>query len=220
VDVCMVTYQGDAVGSTVEAVLRPQDSFYVWDNTGPKLGYAAGANRAAALGSGHLVAFMNPDLQPAAGFFDEIEREFDDPAVVAVAGDQGPDWRSEWEGDPEWLSGACLVVRRRAFEAVGGFDERLFMYCEDVDLSYKLRKLGRLVESRTAQARHHSSPRSLRARHQNFRNWLVVQRRHERARPGRMLRDAVYSLRQHRVGDAVTRVTGVIDYACRARRWA
>ena len=216
----MVTYQGDAVGNTIEAALRPHDRLYIWDNTGPKLGYAAGANRAAEMGSGDLVAFVNPDLHPEPGFFDILDRALDDPGVVAAAGEQGPQWRIEWPDEPEWLSGACLVVRRDAFEAIGGFDERLFMYCEDVDLSYKLSKMGRLAECPGAKATHHSSPRSLRARHRNFRNWLVVHRRHRKAQPFRMLRDAVYSLRQRRLGDAVTRVTGVVDYAFRARKWA
>ncbi len=94
----MVTFRGDGVGNTVEAALRPQDRFYVWDNTGPQLGYAGGANRAAAMGSGDLIAFMNPDLRPAIGFFDAIEREFDDREVVAAAGDQGPGWRVDWGG--------------------------------------------------------------------------------------------------------------------------
>jgi GT2 family glycosyltransferase len=40
------------------------------------------------------------------------------------------------------LTGAAAVYRRSAFEEVGGFDERMFMYQEDVDLSYKLNRAG------------------------------------------------------------------------------
>lgn len=44
--------------------------------------------------------------------------------------------------DAGWLSGACVLVRRSAFESLRGFDEGYFMYFEDVDLGFRLHKAG------------------------------------------------------------------------------
>jgi N-acetylglucosaminyl-diphospho-decaprenol L-rhamnosyltransferase len=46
------------------------------------------------------------------------------------------------ERDAEWLSGSCLLLRRTAFDSVGGFDSRYFMYFEDVDLGDRLARAG------------------------------------------------------------------------------
>jgi GT2 family glycosyltransferase len=46
---------------------------------------------------------------------------------------------------PDWVSGACLLVRRADAEAVGGLDERFFMYTEDVDFCAAVRARGRRV---------------------------------------------------------------------------
>lgn len=46
---------------------------------------------------------------------------------------------------PDWVSGACWVARRDVLEAVGLFDERFFLYTEDVDLCARVRGTGHRV---------------------------------------------------------------------------
>lgn len=57
--------------------------------------------------------------------------------------------------DVPYLSGCCMLIRRTAFEAAGGFDRRFFLYLEDADLSRSLRAFGRCLHLPVAAVRHH-----------------------------------------------------------------
>jgi hypothetical protein len=71
---------------------------------------------------------------------DEIEKDegqYDDPVEIF------------------WASGVAMFVRRDTFEAVGGFDETLFAYMEEIDLSWRIQLLGQRIAYVPASVVHH-----------------------------------------------------------------
>jgi N-acetylglucosaminyl-diphospho-decaprenol L-rhamnosyltransferase len=121
----------------------------------------------AAVAGAPLLLFLNPDARPAPGCVDAL-REVADArpgwgawqalvtmeggATINTAGNVthflGMGWAgrcgrpvAEAPAEPtevSFASGAALVVRREAWERLGGFDARYFMYCEDLDLGLRL----------------------------------------------------------------------------------
>ena len=85
-----------------------------------------------------------------------------------------------------WLSGSCLLVRRAAFDQIGGFDERYFMYMEDVDFGDRLARAGWLnvyvPSSEILHDKGHSTgrepARNLRAHHDS--TYIYLADRHPR----------------------------------------
>ena len=61
---------------------------------------------------------------------------------------------------PDWVSGACIVVRREALESVGGWDEGFFLYGEDADLCARLRAAGWAIRFEPSVTARHLGGRS------------------------------------------------------------
>ena len=72
----------------------------------------------------------------------------------------------------DWLTGACIVVRREVLQQVGGFDESFFMYSEELDWCKRIKSAGwKIVYLPEAQVVHHvgkSSEQAVAARHIHF----------------------------------------------------
>ena len=169
-DELIVIDNGSSDG-TAEAVrdATPQATLV---EAGDNLGFAAGSNRGAAISSGQLLLFLNPDAVVAPGFRDAIEaplaesREwaawqglvtadggrtinsrggdvhFTGIAWAGGAGEAVDGTAAGGEGEPGFVSGACLAIPAVEFEESGGFAEPFFLYQEDVDLSLRIRLRG------------------------------------------------------------------------------
>ncbi|MDR6117563.1 N-acetylglucosaminyl-diphospho-decaprenol L-rhamnosyltransferase [Aeromicrobium sp. SORGH_AS981] len=133
------------------------------ENTGFGAACNAGAHRAFDRGCSHVL-FLNPDASIDRSSLQRLWRtgmEHPDamvsPVILRESG--GSTWfsggvldsvrgraRHTSSGDVgreiDWLTAACLLVSRAAWERVGGFDVSYFLYWEDVDLTFRWKKLG------------------------------------------------------------------------------
>ncbi len=172
---CVVTYRNTA--ERIVPALRSHDHLFVRDNTHDNVGFGKAANELATKGTDPLILFVNPDGDPQRGCFDALEKYMAHPDVVAVEASQGAPFATFSPDRLTWACAACLVVRRHVFEAVCGFDETLFLYCEDVDLSWKLAAHGRIGHCDEAVFLHDTNRRGPRAAYYIWRNTVIVSRR-------------------------------------------
>lgn len=64
------------------------------------------------------------------------------PRARAAAALRGLYWDHAAPAEVDWVSGACWLLGRRAYEATGGFDESIFLYGEEMELSWRIRQAG------------------------------------------------------------------------------
>jgi len=152
-------------------------------------GFGAAANRAVARASTEWVLLVNPDGELAPSCLREllaVARER--PGAALVEARQSP-FEHPKVYDPAtletpWCSAAAVLLRRGPFAACGGFDASMFLYAEDVDLSWRLRDGGhRLYYAPRAVFHHRNGERVLHGSRLQFR-WSVLHNLHLRWKHG------------------------------------
>jgi len=127
------------------------------------LGFAKANNQALKISNGRYIYFLNPDTELKKGAFHAAMEFMKSNVEVGLAGTQivNPDgsYQSSIErhypgerhskgelsglkGDIAWVLGASIIARRSVLRGIGGFDERFFLYGEDLDLCLSVRKAG------------------------------------------------------------------------------
>lgn len=111
-------------------------------------GFGTSHNFAISRGSAEFVLVTNPDIKFEPESLSRIvARALTDAGAVASWELRQKPYEHPKHYDPvtletNWSSHACVLLRRSAWEAIGGYDESIFMYAEDVEYSYRLRRAG------------------------------------------------------------------------------
>jgi N-acetylglucosaminyl-diphospho-decaprenol L-rhamnosyltransferase len=138
-------------------VRRCDSDFVLICNSDLIVGKSAIAELSATLDAHDDLGLVGPRIEEPSGAVYPSAREFPqlgDAIGHAFVGMFQPDnpWTKRYRLDDgkigddigddivDWVSGACVLVRRLAYMSVGGFDEAYFMYVEDLDLCWRLRR--------------------------------------------------------------------------------
>ena len=112
-----------------------------------------------------LLFIANPDTYSAPTLLTEMAARFAEDQDIGIADArqipmEHPKAYDPSTGDCSWASGACTMVRGAAFNAVGGYADEFFpLYCDDVDLSWRVQLQGhRCVHIPTAVIHHDKRP--------------------------------------------------------------
>lgn len=145
------------------------------------LGFGGGCNLGARQGDAPYIFMLNADTEICPDALSELDRVINgsDPTAGAFELRQKP-WETGHHHDPvtmetDWNSGACVVYPRHVFELVEGFDENIFLYCEDVDISWRIRAYGYKLLYVPRAAVYHYTRQPDPAKTKEFREYIWTQ---------------------------------------------
>jgi GT2 family glycosyltransferase/glycosyltransferase involved in cell wall biosynthesis len=184
----LIVVDNDSGGDDVARIRREVPHAVVVE-AGENTGFAGGCNTGVRHAHGEIVGFINNDARPAVDWIRSAAEVMRHDRSVASVASKVLDWDGELidyvDGSLTWFgmgykreverpdtgewdtprdvlfgTGAAMFVRKDVYQAVGGFDERFFMFYEDVDLGWRLNLLGwrvRYEPGSVAYHKHHAS---------------------------------------------------------------
>jgi len=112
------------------------------------LGFGKANNLGFSKGDSDIVCFFNIDTELYPNTLQNLENDIENSAKDVALWElrqfpyEHPKMYDALTHETTWASGAAFAVRREVFEKVNGFDDAIFMYAEDVDLSWRIRSFG------------------------------------------------------------------------------
>lgn len=132
----------DAIGEIVASAGGTFDHVYFGEN----LGSARGHNSLAERGAEDMLLILNPDAVVGPDTVTRLAEQLLGDIGITEARQiplEHPKDYAPATGDTSWASTACALTSRTAFDAAGGFDpDTFFLYCDDVDYSWRVRLAG------------------------------------------------------------------------------
>lgn len=169
--------------------LRAESSGFLLVESPTNLGFAGGCNLGVSRSSGEFVAFLNNDARPDEQWISAALALFSESPSIGAVASKVVDWDGvlvdyigsamTWYGqgykpatgepvpsdsdeprDVLFGTGSAMFVRRTVFDQLRGFDERFFMFFEDVDFGWRLNLAGHrfaYAAKSVAYHKHHAS---------------------------------------------------------------
>ena len=111
------------------------------------IGFGKANNLAAKTSNAKYLLFLNIDCEIYPDTLKKIEENIQKYKKFGILELKQEPYEHPKYYDPismktSWASGACMILENDLFKRIKGFDKNIFMYCEDVEISYKVRKLG------------------------------------------------------------------------------
>lgn len=139
---CLSPERLDLLRKKCEGLLQIEYDFF-----NGNLGSARGHNRLARLNEADLFLIQNPDVIVSPRSLETLVACFRVPGVGMAEAKQLPiEHPKDYDpitGETSWATTACAMIPSRLFRELGGFDsESFFLYCDDVDYSWRTRLAG------------------------------------------------------------------------------